>query len=212
MTNRTLQFYGKGYGATPVGITATIDGSTVFSGEIPTVNESIGTIASAGQVLLFTTELPITEIGQKSMIVEVTGGQVVLTQILTNYPLIPNPVFSAEQFAVITAHTPRSPRDTGLAIEIAVANPPLSDDELAILRTLGDSRQDAILTAHNIQPLIVSESSDPMVFLSHCFRSSVTINGVEVEIPDPRPLGADSEWSWIVNNGDIMACTINILG
>ena len=63
MTNRTLQFYGKGYGATPVGITATIDGSTVFSGEIPTVNESIGTIASAGQVLLFTTELPITEIG-----------------------------------------------------------------------------------------------------------------------------------------------------
>jgi hypothetical protein len=34
MTNRTLQFYGQGYGSTPPTITVTIDGNQVFSGPV----------------------------------------------------------------------------------------------------------------------------------------------------------------------------------
>lgn len=36
--NRTFQFYGQGYGSTPVSITARINNTLVFSGEIPTVD------------------------------------------------------------------------------------------------------------------------------------------------------------------------------
>jgi hypothetical protein len=39
--NRTFKFYGLGYGAAPVSITASINGQQVFSGEIPTVNEPL---------------------------------------------------------------------------------------------------------------------------------------------------------------------------
>ena len=39
--NRTFKFYGVGYSATPVTVTATMGGQQVFSGTVPTVNQPI---------------------------------------------------------------------------------------------------------------------------------------------------------------------------
>ena len=39
--NRTLQFYGYAYGDSNVSLTATINGDTVFSGEVATINAPI---------------------------------------------------------------------------------------------------------------------------------------------------------------------------
>jgi len=39
--NRTFQFYGLGYGNTPVSVTARINSTEIFSGEIPTIDHPI---------------------------------------------------------------------------------------------------------------------------------------------------------------------------
>ena len=39
--NRTFQFFGNAYGNTPVSLTATVNGTTVFSGEVSTINAII---------------------------------------------------------------------------------------------------------------------------------------------------------------------------
>ena len=93
--NRTFQFCGIGYGNSPVTVTARVNSTTVFSGEIPTINESIDPVPYptsnvANTTVLFSiadSALLNTDFsGSLPMTVDVSGGNAaIFTFINSNY-------------------------------------------------------------------------------------------------------------------------------
>lgn len=91
--NRTFQFYGVGYGSSPVSVTASINSTQIFSGAVPTVDQPVNpqpTPLPSDQVVLFT--LPDSAVlntdfaGSLPMTITVTGGSGVLFgDIFSNY-------------------------------------------------------------------------------------------------------------------------------
>lgn len=88
--NRTVQFFGQGYGPTPANIVVKMDDSVIFSGPIPTIDQIGFNTAPEDQVLLFTCELPIDFEGFKPMTIEVLEGTVVFAHIYANHCFQPN--------------------------------------------------------------------------------------------------------------------------
>jgi hypothetical protein len=95
--NRTIQFIGYAYGSSPVTLTAEINGNTVFSGEVPTIDSPLppmaNVVASAGPLFLvensslFSTDFS----GQYPMTISVSSGNsVILGEVLSNYMHITN--------------------------------------------------------------------------------------------------------------------------
>jgi hypothetical protein len=83
--NRTVQFFGQGYGSVSANILVKLEDLIIFSGEIPTIYQAGFNTAPNDQVLLFTCELPVTFDGSKPMSVDVIAGTVVMAQIHANY-------------------------------------------------------------------------------------------------------------------------------
>ena len=95
---RTFQFFGQGYGDTPVNLVASINGTELFNGTVSTVpgTPPLG-LALADQVLLFSVEFEgvaapgktyATSSGSFPMTVTVSGGDsVILGIIKANYEL-----------------------------------------------------------------------------------------------------------------------------
>lgn len=90
--NRTLQFYGYAYGNSTVSITATINGTEVFSGEVATLNEPIplAPVDMSGAPVLFSVEnstlFPTTFSGFYPTVTTVTNGDgAVLGNVFSNY-------------------------------------------------------------------------------------------------------------------------------
>jgi hypothetical protein len=90
--NRTLQFRGLAYGDSTVSLTATINGDTVFSGEVPTINSSLpmppvddtdaGLLFSLIDSQLFRSNQP----GSYAVSITVSGGYgAIVTGIYNNY-------------------------------------------------------------------------------------------------------------------------------
>ena len=102
MTNRTIQFYGQGFGPTEVEISVTADGSQVFNGPVPTVDQSL--VASQWPLeqseILFSIEVPVEFRG--TMPIEITvnsGSGILLEKMAINYvPLIDNVSSGAQGF------------------------------------------------------------------------------------------------------------------
>ena len=78
--NRTLQFYGFAYGNSNVSLTATINGTTVFSGEVPTINSPVPAppVDFSNEIILFSIEnstlFPTNYSGAYPMSIAVSGG------------------------------------------------------------------------------------------------------------------------------------------
>lgn len=81
--NRTFQFYGIGYGNTPVTVTARVNSTEIFSGQIPTIDQSIEFYpyplpAEVDSTVLFTLEdsalLNTDFAGSLPSTITVTGG------------------------------------------------------------------------------------------------------------------------------------------
>jgi hypothetical protein len=79
--NRTVQFFGQGYGVTPVKLIVKLEDLIIFSGEISTIDQSGFNTAPEDQVVLFTCELPVVFEGLKPMSVEVLNGTAVLAHV-----------------------------------------------------------------------------------------------------------------------------------
>jgi hypothetical protein len=99
MVNRTIQFFGYAYGDVPVQLSAQINGQTVFSGAVETVNQTIpsGQIDMSAAPVLFSVEnsplFPVEFSGSYPMTVTVeTGYGVALNQTFANYMLGFDPV------------------------------------------------------------------------------------------------------------------------
>jgi hypothetical protein len=88
--NRTVQFFGQGYGTDPAVIVVKLEDLVVYEGTVPTIDQIAFNTAPEDQVVLFTCELPIMFDGFKPMTVEVISGTVVFAQIYANYCFHPN--------------------------------------------------------------------------------------------------------------------------
>ena len=82
MTTRTFKQCGQAYGSTPASITATINGTEVFSGPVPTVDQPLPTLpelsANVSLPTLFTWTNTVDFAGTQSFSIAVTGSQLLL--------------------------------------------------------------------------------------------------------------------------------------
>jgi hypothetical protein len=93
MANRTVQFRGFGVGTTPTSITASFNGSQVFSGQITTLPEPVpgADPTDLGDVpTMFTLEIPMEQSGSVPMSITATGNPVTIAQVWANYANVPN--------------------------------------------------------------------------------------------------------------------------
>ena len=102
MTNRTIRFHGQGFGPTAVEISVTANGSQVFNGPVPTVDQPLIPLPwpLEQSEILFSMEVPLEF--QGTMPIEITvnsGGGILLEKMSINYvPLIDNVSSGAQGF------------------------------------------------------------------------------------------------------------------
>lgn len=200
MANRTIQLLGQGYGASPAEIVVTVNGSTVFSGTVNTVNEPLppqpSNIMLDDVLCAFEVDGAIT--GEIPMTCVVSAGTVIFTKIIANHVWIPNPIYTSQQCA--TLNDPTVPWADKTAIWSAAANPPFSQQDID---TLNDSAapwatKQAILEAHNCYQSINSGVNTYDNVASTDPRNAVTIDGV-VQTPDRS--GLPGCWWWTIGAG-----------
>ena len=74
MSNRTIQIRGYGYGSTTCSATVSYNGATVFSGNIPTLDQYQVLLLPTEQVELFSFEIDVNTAGTFPLIINLTGG------------------------------------------------------------------------------------------------------------------------------------------
>lgn len=85
IANRTIHFFGQGYGFEPARILVKLDNSEIFSGEIPTINQETFNMIPEDQTVIFLCELPITTQRLVPMSIDVISGTVVFAQITATH-------------------------------------------------------------------------------------------------------------------------------
>ena len=94
MTTRTVKMFGLAYGSTPAEIAVTLDGASVYTGTVTTVNTPSPSMPNPDltntTIEFCTFEIPMDFEGTKSMTCAVTNGIVIFAQISANYCVIAN--------------------------------------------------------------------------------------------------------------------------
>lgn len=217
MTNRTIQIIGQGFGSTPATVVATLDGATVFSGQISTLAQPVpvlpdSSITIANAVVLFTFEVPTTFTGSKPLTIEMTNGSLIFGAVDANYITTTewNPAFSAEQLAI--AENPLSTVTQVTECQIAIANPPFTSEQQAtLLASTQVNQYENLLSTHNaLTRVTIAPSVDSYGQYASDPRTNITIDG-QPQSADPYaytpPL--TGPWFWVVNSGSVFACDIN---
>ena len=194
------QFKLNGPLVTP-GSTGTIamNGTQVFNGAFTGNGTLVETIA-AGSVDV-DNALASANVITVTTSITVTTGAIYCALFEWNYAPVPNPVYSAEQLAILT--DPASTTQQRVAIYTAVAQPPLSEAETTILNQGTSLEARAILVQHNLTAYLQSASQYTWGLtqeLCECNRTNVLINGV-------APVGADTTVGILMTAGDVMTAT-----
>ncbi len=139
--------------------------------------------------------------------ITVTSGQIGVALFEWNYAMVKNPIYSEEQWAVVT--DPGSTAAQRLAIYEVVAVPPLTDADKIMLLTTGPEDRAARSTIINTHGL-TTKVQDSTQFAygvtpedSDCNRINVLLNGVE-------PLLANTNQSIAMNTGDVLTATLMV--
>lgn len=94
MTTRTVKMFGLAYGSSPAEISVTLDGVSVYTGTVSTVNAPVPFLPNlelANTIVEFCNfEIPMDTIGTKPMTCTVTNGTVIFADISANYCVIAN--------------------------------------------------------------------------------------------------------------------------
>jgi hypothetical protein len=106
MATRTIKLLGQGFGSSPVSITATVDGATVYTGTINTVDEPVPAQYTGKGSDMFSFTVDTTFSGTKPVTIAVTGGTLVTTVTLGNYAMIKNPALTPEEAATFDFDDP----------------------------------------------------------------------------------------------------------
>ena len=100
MTNRTIRFHGQGFGPTAVEISVTANGSQVFNGPVPTLDQPLVPLPWPLEQsdILFSMEVPLEFQGTMPMEITVNSGSgILLEKISINYVSLSNNVSSGVQ-------------------------------------------------------------------------------------------------------------------
>jgi hypothetical protein len=206
MANITVQILGQGYGETPAQITGTANGNVVFSGTIHTINQSPPMLpensAAVDPAVLFTFDIDYEGTGEIPMTCTVSEGTVIFGAIIITGATGPDALYTTEQVAILK--NPATTLAERVAIYTAVANPPLSQQEIDTLLdpTTTPEQTEAILVAHNVYP----PGEEPIVYPD--LRSSVTINGIA---QNPDRIGLPGTWWWTIDAGSTLAYNLIVV-
>lgn len=199
MINRTVKFYGQGFGTSPVDVTVTANGETVYTGPVPTLDQPIPQTPYNQDdcVSLFTTQIPVDFSGSIPMTIRVNSGYgIKFVTATANYVPVPNPVYTPEQFAIVTSP---DGGEEALNIVTSLATPPFTEEEIAVLSnpSTPESEYRALLAEHGVS-IYVSGGVDYYddMFWAGDSRTDVTLDGNPEFAPDPRPDGLDGDWTW----------------
>jgi hypothetical protein len=134
-----------------------------------------------------------------------------MTYVLANYTRIINPIFTPEQWEIITDP---SKQDETKEIISSLANPLFSEAEQEVLDNpeTPQSEKDAILAAHAVS-YTVSTGADGFSdnFWEGDSRTNVTINGEALPYPPvPRPENFQGDWPYPVPNNQTMTFDLNL--
>jgi hypothetical protein len=98
MTTRTVKILGLAYGSTPAEIDVTLDGGSVYTGTVTTVDSPLPSLPNLEientTVEFCSFEIPMDFEGTKAMTCSVTNGTVIFAQIKANYCVIGNAIGS----------------------------------------------------------------------------------------------------------------------
>ena len=207
MPNRTVQIKGYGYGSTTCSANVNYNGATVFSGTIPTLDQAQVFFIPSDQVTIFTFEIDVAATGTFPLTINITGGNAAyIEQVLSNYMPLPNPVYSASDWAIIT--DPASTSAQKLAVFEPLAVPPLSEEDIAVLQQGTESPEaQAVLAAHGLSYFVSSGADNYWEISSPQSKSNVLINGSSFTPVNP-PAG---EWGWevpVVSGTGTFACDL----
>ena len=212
MAIRTVQFLGMGFGPDPATITVTANGTQVFSGTVPTLNQPVPSLPDVAlmpdQEVLFNLELDTAFAGNLPMTVTVNNGAAIFSEVMTNYWPIQNPVYSPEEWATIT--NPNISNSQKAPIFAAHCTPPLTQEQYDIVASDQTPWQErfAILDAHGAARAISSGPNEFFPLGGADPRTNITINGVaQSEGPEPDLQG---QWWWTLPTGAVMAYDLEV--
>jgi len=211
MAIRTIQFLGMGFGSSPATVTATANGTQIFSGTVTTVDQPVPALPNlaleADQVVLFTYEIDTAFTGEIPMTCAITNGTVIFSEILANYVPIQNPVYTPEQIAILT--DPSSTSAQRLPIWTQVATPPFTTEELATLEdpAIAFSTKQQIADAHGCALTVGSGASTFGLIDDTDPRSNVLIDGV-AQTPDHSEL--PGTWWWTLSAGSTISYNMQV--
>jgi hypothetical protein len=213
MTNRTIKFNGQGFGNVPVTVTVTANGNIVYQGAINTVDQPLPLPSYSPQqfATLFTLQIPLDFVGSFPMAITCESGLgMLLLDSEANYNLIPNPIYTPEQFAVVSGSNKST---AGVDIFESLANPPLSQQDIDVLSNPSSTENecDAILAQHGLS-IWVSSGADNYNsdFYNGDSRTTVALDGYPVSPPTPRPSGYSGDWTWITPVDSTLTFVFNV--
>ena len=193
--------------------TITMNGTPVFEGAFLTQDQHIdpnngATVEwiSTGSVYI-DNALAINNYIMVPVSITVTSGQIGVALFEWNYAMVENPVYSAEQWAIVT--NPESTAAQRLAIYEIVAVPPLTDADKIMLLTTGPDDQAArntIIKTHGLTNYVQDSTQFEWALTpedSACNRSNVLLNGVE-------PPLANTNQSIVMNTGDVLTADLMV--
>lgn len=212
MPTRTFKFYGQGWGDQTTEISLTFNGQPVYQGPVPTVAQRPPTAPGVYTPVLLCTggALDVEASGAFPMSVTVTAGNLLFSDLESNYVSIPNPVFSPEQWAIIQADTDQA---AILQIIYSLANPPFTDEEKALLENLSTSSAviQELRATHGVGNYVSGPDYFSPNFWPSDSRSNVVIDGQPQSTPDPRPEGLTGDWTWDIATNQTLVCDVDVL-
>lgn len=207
MANRTLQITGYGYGSTPATVVVTFDGSEIFSGEVPTLDQENVLILPSEQTVLCTTEIPMNFSGTKPLVFQVTNGNVCFAEQLTNYQSRENPVFTTAELEILDDSA--STQAERIAVYSAHATPSFTAEDIVVLEGSDTAAKQVLLAEHGVSHYITAGADVYGTCNTAGLQNTdVSIDGTPVVYPDPNPYAGS--FYWTVNNGSTLSCTVNI--
>ena len=194
-----------GIGYVPSTGTITMNGTPVFEGTFLN-NGTLYELVANGSVYV-DNGLAINNYITVPMTMTVTSGNIWVPLFSWNYAMVENPVYSAEQWAIVT--NPESTAAQRLAIYEIVAVPPLTDADKIMLLTTGPDDQPArntIINTHGLTNYVQDSTQfnyglDPEVCA--CNRTNVLLNGVE-------PPGANTNQGIQMITGDVFTANFMV--
>jgi hypothetical protein len=198
MANRTIEIYGWVESATTCSAEVSFNGNVVHSGTVPTVPAVPELVPpDAFSEGLVTFEVPVNLSGTFPVTISFTGGEEALVQrIMCNYMPIQNPIYTPEQYAIVSNATP-STRAERNAIMIPLATPPLTAEEITIVENANTTSPEsqAIFNSHGIGFTVSSGPAvNRPVHLPIQAKTNVKVNGIDVTA-GTEPAG---EWGYVI--------------